>query len=50
MILLKKLLIVFLISSIVYSCAANINTVDSRKKKLEQKKKRNPNDCPKLDC
>lgn len=32
------------------SCNNNLNSVDSRKKKLEKKKRKNPDDCPKLDC
>lgn len=32
------------------SCHKNMSAVDKRKRKLEQKKKRNPFDCPKIDC
>ena len=38
----------FLIS--ISSCSANKSAVDKRKHKLEKKKRRNPDDCPKLDC
>ena len=32
------------------SCNHDLNSVDKRKKKLEKKKRKNPDDCPKLDC
>ena len=32
------------------SCKDRGSNVDRRKKKLERKKRRNPADCPKIDC
>lgn len=32
------------------SCQKNMGSLEKRKHKLEKKKKRNPDDCPQLDC
>ena len=44
------LVVVFSLGGVVTSCNKNMSPVDKRKKKLEKKKKKNPFDCPKIDC
>lgn len=32
------------------ACNPKMSTVDKRKKQLEKKKRKHPDDCPKIDC
>ena len=32
------------------SCNNKLSASDKRKKQLEKKKRKNPDDCPKIDC
>lgn len=43
------LVITFLLNGTL-SCNKGLSPVDKRKKQLEKKKKKNPFDCPKIDC
>lgn len=48
----KKTIIYFslIVLTLGFSCGTQKSAVEKRKQKLEKKKKRNPNDCPKVDC
>lgn len=48
----KVKLVVFVIAVMVIAdaCAPKMSSVDKRKKELAKKKRKDPNDCPKLDC
>ena len=40
----------FVLGFFLLGCTSQQSAVDQRMKKLEKKKKRNPSDCPKVDC
>ena len=42
--------VILILSGGVESCKNDLNPVDKRKRQLEKKKKKDPSDCPKVDC
>jgi len=48
--LVKIIVFVFLSVGFMSACKSKKSSVDKRIQFLEKKKKRNPNDCPKVDC
>jgi len=44
------LVVVFILGGAFSSCNQKMTPLDKRKQKLEKKKKKNPFDCPKIDC
>ena len=50
----KRISILFLLAFVgqlsFTACTPKLSNVDKRKKQLSKKKRRDPNDCPKLDC